>query len=101
MRSYHSLLNRFPSQTTPSPLRKRCPIKQISSRSLVLGNSLAVQWLGLGAFTAKSLGSIPGQGTKIQQDTWHSQSKKKDGFKALEGRTNSCFFLVEMSPGLK
>ena len=29
------------------------------------GNSLAVQQLGLGAFTTVSLGSIPGEGTKI------------------------------------
>ena len=29
--------------------------------------SLVVQWLGLGAFTAKGPGSIPGQGTKISQ----------------------------------
>ena len=28
---------------------------------------LVVQWLGLGACTAKGLGSIPGQGTKISQ----------------------------------
>ena len=30
-------------------------------------NSLAVQWLGFGTFTAKAPGSIPGQGTKIPQ----------------------------------
>ena len=29
-----------------------------------MGNSLAVQWLGLLTFTAKGLGSISGQGTK-------------------------------------
>ena len=29
------------------------------------GNSLVVQWLGLRAFTAGGLGSIPSQGTKI------------------------------------
>ena len=30
-----------------------------------------VQWLGLCAFIAKGLGSIPGQGTKIPQaDAW-------------------------------
>ena len=32
--------------------------------------SLAVQWLGLGDFTAQGLGSIPGWGTKIPQATW-------------------------------
>ena len=31
------------------------------------GNSLVVQWLGLGAFTAEGLGSTPGWGTKIPQ----------------------------------
>ena len=31
------------------------------------GNSLVVQWLGLRAFTAEGLGSIPGRGTKIPQ----------------------------------
>ena len=43
----------------------------------IYGNSLAVQWLGLGAFTAMSPGSIPGQGTKIPQASQHSQKKKK------------------------
>ena len=33
---------------------------------------MAVQWLGLCAFTAEGLGSIPGQGTKIPQ------AKKKE-----------------------
>ena len=37
------------------------------------GNSLAVQWLGLGAFTAEGAGSIPGQGTKIRQAVRGSQ----------------------------
>ena len=40
------------------------------------GNSLAVQWLGLGAFTAMGLGSIPGQGTKIPQAVQHGQKIK-------------------------
>ena len=43
------------------------------------GNSLVVQWLGLGAFTAEGPGLIPGQGTKIPQVTQHGQKKKKDG----------------------
>ena len=33
-------------------------------------NSLAVQWLGLHAFTAEGLGSITGQGPKIWQAAW-------------------------------
>ena len=32
-----------------------------------VGNSPAVQWLGLFTFTAEGLGSIPDQGTKIPQ----------------------------------
>ena len=38
---------------------------------------MVVQRLGLGTFIAKGLGSIPGQGTKIPQDTWHGQKFKK------------------------
>ena len=41
------------------------------------GNSLAVQWLGLGDFTA--VASISGQGTKITQATQQSQKKKGGG----------------------
>ena len=33
----------------------------------MLGNTLAVQWLGLQAFTAEGAGTIPGWGTKIPQ----------------------------------
>ena len=42
-----------------------------------LGNSLAVQWLGLHAFTAENMGSIPGRGTKIPQAAWHGQERKR------------------------
>ena len=41
------------------------------------GNSFAVHWLGLCTFTDEGEGSIPGQGTKIPQDTRHGQKKKK------------------------
>ena len=47
---------------------------------MLLGNSLAVQWLGLRALTAEGLGSIPGQGTKIPQVTWCGQKRKKKKF---------------------
>ena len=36
-----------------------------SLKGIRLENSLAVQWLGLCAFTAGGPGSTPGQGTKI------------------------------------
>ena len=49
------------------------PKKQISLyvvlkiKRHICGDSLAVQWLGLCAFTAKGTDSIPGQGTMILQ----------------------------------
>ena len=43
----------------------------------ILGNSLAVQWLGLSAFTAEGLGSVPGQGTKILQAVRHAPPPEK------------------------
>ena len=46
-------------------------------KKMIPGNSLVVQWLGHYALTAKSLGSIPGRGTKIPQATWCSQKRKK------------------------
>ena len=44
------------------------------------GNSLAVQWLGLGAFTAGSPGLIPGQETKIPQSALAQTKKLKQDF---------------------
>ena len=41
------------------------------------GDSLVVQWLGLQAFTAKGMGSIPGRGTKILEAEQRSKKKKK------------------------
>ena len=40
---------------------------------LFSGTSLVVQWLRLCAFTAKGLGLIPCQGSKIPQATWCGQ----------------------------
>ena len=42
-----------------------------------VGNSLAVQWLGLHAFTIVGPVLIPGQGTKIPQAMCCGQKKKK------------------------
>ena len=42
----------------------------------MIGTSLAVQWLGVHAFTAGGPGSIPGQETKIQHATQQGQEKK-------------------------
>ena len=41
------------------------------------GHSLVVQWLGLCTSKAGATGLIPGWGTKIPQDLWHSKKKKK------------------------
>ena len=41
---------------------------------------LVVQWLGLHASTASSLGSIPSRGTKIPKAEQHSRKEKKSAF---------------------
>ena len=70
-------------------------IKKTQSEPLVMkkiineGNSLAVQWLGLCALTAKDWGSIPVQGTKIPQSVQHSQKKKKSEMKNMPDGINS------------
>ena len=56
-----------------SSLNLECPIWKAS------GTSLAVQWLGLSAFTARDLSSIPGLGTKIPRATSLSKKKKEKG----------------------
>ena len=43
-----------------------------------LGNSLMVQYLGLGALTARGLDSLPGWGIKIPQAMQHSQKRNKN-----------------------
>ena len=47
------------------------------TRTVFWGNSLAVQWLGVHAFTAEGPGSIPGLGTKILRATQCSQKKER------------------------
>ena len=37
---------------------------------MTIGNSLVIQWLGLGAFTVMAPGSAAGWGTKIPQAVW-------------------------------
>ena len=50
---------------------------EIHEKKFFSGNSLVVQWLGLGPLTAVGLGSISGQGTKISQAPWHGKKNKK------------------------
>ena len=47
-------------------------------RNQSLGNSLAVQWLGLHALTAEGTDSVPGWGTKIPQAAVQPKEKKKE-----------------------
>ena len=49
---------------------------KIQKRKVVIGTSLAVQWLRLCTSTKKGVGSIPGLGTKIPHVAWHSQETK-------------------------
>ena len=51
-------------------------------------NSLALQRLGLCAFTAKGVGSILGQGSEILQVVWYGE-KKKSPYKTEKGH-GSC-----------
>ena len=50
--------------------------------------SLDVQWLGLCASTSTSLGSIPGQGTKIPQVEWCGKQNK---MRKKQNKTLCCF----------
>ena len=60
------------------PSGRRCVIFLPLRNYMPLGNSPAVQGLGLGAFTAEGAGSIPGHGTKIPQAAWHGQKTKQN-----------------------
>ena len=51
-----------------------------------LVNPLAVQWLGLCAFTAEGPGSIRVQGTKIPQATQRGQKKRERNTFYMEPR---------------
>ena len=43
------------------------PTSDYPGRSICVGSSLEVQWVGLNPLTAGNLDSIPGRGTKIPQ----------------------------------
>ena len=55
-------------QSFPQPTESSAGSREGGEATLragILGTSLAVQWLGLGASPAGGTGSIPGRGTKI------------------------------------
>ena len=51
-----------------------------TTRKIQMGSSLAVQWLGLGAFTARAQVRIPGQGTETPTScaAWPKKKRKKE-----------------------
>jgi len=53
-----------------------CLARNPSIKKHTVGKSLEVQWLGLCASTSTSLGSIPGQRTKISQVEWCGKQNK-------------------------
>ena len=55
-------------------------LKGPGTRRELMRNSLMVQRLSLGSFTAGGSASIPGRGTKIQQTKWCSPKNKNDFF---------------------
>lgn len=63
------------------------------NKEVLLGNSLAVHWLGFRALTAKDLGSVLDRGTKIPQTVW-------DGNKSVNSFSmpwSSALFFVKPS----
>lgn len=65
-------MSQDPKMTVPSSSLSLEPQDQVKTGQQQ-GESLAAQWSGLCASTAKGLGSIHGQGTKITRAAWHGQ----------------------------
>ena len=61
-----------------------------------IGNSLVVQRLGLGNFTAKGVSSISGRGTNISQAAQCGKKKKKNQVKLQFAEWQSCDFCWEV-----
>ena len=70
-----------------------------------LGNSLEVQWLGLSTFSAGSLDSIPGWGTRIPQTPRGVIREKKKEDKAKKIKATFVFISLSLvhvnAPSLK
>lgn len=75
--SVHSFLHRPPfSNNPPKGIHYHTFLSnRFNQLKKKLGNSMAVQWLGLLAFTAKGRGSVTGRGTRIPQASGHGQKK--------------------------
>ena len=60
-------------------LNKEIALKKKRERDeLALGNSLMVQWLGLGAFTVEGLDVIPSQGMEFHRPCSRAKEEKKE-----------------------
>ena len=57
--------------------KKKIYLFNYTYKTCKVGNSLAVQWLGLGASTAGFPVSIHGRGTEISHAAEHGQNKDK------------------------
>ena len=83
----------FQTQRGKKMIRKsrNFKMKYLITTEFLQGNSLAIQWLGLGCFTAMGPESIPGRGTKLQQAVAPSQNQKKKivFFKLFSFRTKN------------
>ena len=82
-----------------------CLARNTSIKKHTVGKSLEVQWLGLCASTSTSLGSIPGQRTKISQVEWcgkqnkmnkKQKQKKKNRVVSLRGLMESISGRLEL-----
>ena len=62
---------------SPFPLMLSINVNLLVPLKSISGNCLAVQWLGLRAFPARSAGSIPGRGTKIPRAERPKTKKQK------------------------
>ena len=60
-----------------------CRARNPSIKKHTVGKSLEAQWLGLHVSTSTSLGSIPGQRTKISQVEWCGKQNKMKKQKTL------------------
>ena len=79
------------SRLNPTGVRPHCWKKKTENN--FKGNSLAVQWLGLHAFTTADRGSVPDWGTKIPQALQCGQNKDVSAriqAASSPGRTSVC-----------
>ena len=58
---------------------------EIGINNTQVGNFPAVQWLGLGTFTAEAPGSIPGWGTKIPRAMERAREGERERERGREG----------------